>query len=60
MCIRIEDDGVGFSPETVEKGNGLHNMRKRMEDIGGTFGLESAAGSGTNIRICVPDPNSET
>jgi len=38
LIFRVCDDGVGL-PDTVSRptGNGLKNMRKRMEDIGGTI-----------------------
>lgn len=34
-------------------GNGLSNMRQRMEDIGGQFDLLSHPGAGTTIRLAV-------
>ncbi|RZJ66366.1 MAG: tetratricopeptide repeat protein [Flavobacterium sp.] len=54
LRIRIEDDGIGFSQETAQKGNGLHNIRKRIEDIGGTFTLVSEPGNGTHITVVIP------
>lgn len=60
LRIRIEDDGVGFSPESVANGNGLHNMSKRIRDIGGSFALTSQNGQGTHIMIVIPQTgNSE-
>jgi signal transduction histidine kinase len=51
----IQDDGKGFSIEDVSlQGNGLLNMRKRIEDINGNFQIESQPGSGTRIRLTVP------
>ena len=50
--IRIEDDGCGFDTTTPPvSGNGLTNMRKRFETLGGQFDLESRPGSGTRIRM---------
>jgi signal transduction histidine kinase len=49
--ITICDNGIGFDPEVTERGNGLGNMQKRMEDIGGSFTLESAVANGTLITI---------
>ena len=44
--IRIGDDGRGFvSPR--EGGNGLLNMRTRMEEIGGSFEIGPRQGGGT-------------
>lgn len=52
--IRIEDNGKGISPERRgEAGNGLPNMQKRMEDLGGHFEMSSQPGKGTQIKISV-------
>jgi len=48
----IEDNGVGFSiDERQGSGNGLQNMKKRIEEIGGTFNLDSHPNQGTKARI---------
>jgi len=49
--IVIEDNGIGFDLETTERGNGLVNMEKRIEDIGGVFSLHSQQQKGTKITI---------
>lgn len=51
--LTIQDNGVGFRQDEV-KGNGLSNMRKRAEELGGTFGLKSAEGVGTTIEVSIP------
>lgn len=48
--ITIQDNGLGFDEATTIKGNGLKNMQKRIEDIGGIFNLESS-NLGTAIGI---------
>jgi len=48
--ITIQDNGIGFDEATVQRGNGLKNMQKRIEDIGGSFNLESS-NLGTLITI---------
>ncbi len=48
--LRITDDGKGFSPDKVKRGNGLRNMKSRCEESGGKFELRSDF-SGTEI-IC--------
>ena len=54
FTILIRDDGKGFDPDKLEfPGNGLVNMRKRMNDIGGEFYIKSAKGSGTEIELVV-------
>jgi signal transduction histidine kinase/ligand-binding sensor domain-containing protein len=50
----LRDDGRGFSPDAPRKsrgGHGLGNMRARAEALGAAFGIESAPGQGTTIRI---------
>jgi signal transduction histidine kinase len=55
FTISIEDNGQGFVPESTRSaGNGLVNMRKRLEKVGGQFTLQSRPGSGTTIRLTVP------
>ncbi|NMH26728.1 tetratricopeptide repeat-containing sensor histidine kinase [Flavobacterium silvaticum] len=49
--IDISDNGSGFNPEKVALGNGLHNMKKRMADIGGKLRIETSVGKGTRIHI---------
>ncbi len=48
--IMVKDDGKGFDLATVEKGNGLLNMQKRIEEIKGKFNIQSSD-SGTDITI---------
>jgi len=53
LIITIKDDGVGFEEKNVRAfSNGLHNMKKRMNDIGGI--LEIANGQGTLVKLSVP------
>lgn len=48
----IADNGKGMEPGVIEGGgNGMANMRKRMEKIGGTFDVISASGEGTKV-VC--------
>jgi len=54
LRIKIKDDGKGFDPGRLEfPGNGLVNMRKRMNDIGGEILIKSEPGSGTEIELIV-------
>ena len=56
--IEVEDDGCGFDPAAGREGGdqhyGLIGMRERVASLGGTFGIESARGSGTKIRLKIP------
>jgi signal transduction histidine kinase len=49
--ITITDDGKGFDQETTIMGNGIHNMQKRIQDIGGQFEMASQLNQGTTIQI---------
>jgi signal transduction histidine kinase len=48
--LSVQDNGRGMSPNEVQgTGNGLHNMRKRMEAIGGNLSIESIENQGTTL-----------
>jgi signal transduction histidine kinase len=51
--VEVEDDGVGFGPETPA-GFGLTGMRDRARDAGGELDVASTPGRGTRVRIRVP------
>jgi len=54
--LTITDDGIGFDVTTASGGNGLVNMAKRMEDIGGRLVISSQTGEGTSISAFLPLP----
>ena len=49
--ISIVDNGSGFDKNKVKKGNGLINMRERIEEAGFDYEFVSEIGKGTTIRI---------
>lgn len=52
--LTFSDNGKGFENNFIRKtGNGLHNMRQRIEHIGGRLSVNSSS-SGTSVNICVP------
>lgn len=51
LRLLIQDNGSGFDPTTVRRGNGLNNLCNRAEEVGGTFRLESAPGRGTSVEV---------
>jgi ligand-binding sensor domain-containing protein/signal transduction histidine kinase len=55
LAISIEDNGKGFnSGKTNALGNGLVNMEKRMQSIGGCFEIQSERNNaGTQIRLLI-------
>jgi signal transduction histidine kinase len=58
FTLEIEDNGRGLGGLEQKSGrNGLRNMRKRMEDVGGKFSIGPAAGRGTIVQLTVPISN---
>jgi ligand-binding sensor domain-containing protein/signal transduction histidine kinase len=57
FTLEIEDNGRGpgeVSGPAAQSRNGLRNMRKRMEDIGGSFEIVPGANGGTLVRLNAP------
>ncbi|HEV2438032.1 MAG TPA: sensor histidine kinase, partial [Verrucomicrobiae bacterium] len=55
LRILIEDNGRGFSPAAgAPSGEGLANMRRRLEEIGGRFEFSTQPGAGTTYRFWLP------
>ena len=55
LLIMIRDNGKGFDINNVRKyGNGLKNIQKRIEGIGGEFILESIPDNGTMSKVFLP------
>jgi signal transduction histidine kinase len=55
LILRIVDDGVGLPAEN-KSGVGLLSMRERVEELGGTFAIEPAAGGGARVIAQFPMP----
>ena len=49
-----KDDGVGFNSRDAPGGYGLDNMRRRAEEIGGTFSISRAGDAGADVRVRLP------
>ncbi len=62
--VFVSDNGRGFNPTAAPPptaarrriGNGLANMRQRLEDIGGRCEIASAPGRGTTASFILPLP----
>ncbi len=65
--ITVTDNGCGFDAAAAERaaaagaadrtkrgGNGLWNMRKRLDEIGGQCAISSRPGQGATVRLSVP------
>jgi len=52
--LRVEDNGAGFHPEgAMDAGNGLRNLKRRAEGMGGRLTIDSRPGEGTRIAFHV-------
>lgn len=49
--ITIQDNGKGFDIENTDFGNGLYNMKKRIDEVNGSCEIESEPNKGTTITI---------
>jgi signal transduction histidine kinase len=56
LQITVADNGHGIPASAPDGGghDGLANIRKRIEDLGGRFELESHPASGTSLRLQLP------
>ncbi len=53
LTIIIRDDGIGFDQNNIRPfSNGLTNMKRRIQEIGGSLVIRS--GSGTTLQLYVP------
>jgi signal transduction histidine kinase len=51
LNVLISDNGCGFDVATRSTGNGLTNMKERLESAVGGFECDSAPGRGTRIKL---------
>ena len=49
LTIQVQDDGAGFDSAKHPSGNGLANMDRRLQQIGGTCLIETQPGKGTTV-----------
>jgi signal transduction histidine kinase len=57
FTLEVQDDGRGFDPaKLAEPGDGLENMRHRLEAVGGRALIKSQPSGGTTVRFDLPVP----
>lgn len=54
FTLVLEDDGQGFDTNQESRGQGLNNMRRRAERIGGALSVKSSPGAGAAIKLTLP------
>ncbi len=54
LILNVEDQGRGFDPDTVPKGNGLNNMKNRAKELNAALEILSREGGGTAVRLNMP------
>ena len=52
VVVDVSDDGVGGADPAA--GSGLRGLADRVEALGGSLGVVSAAGAGTSLRAEIP------
>jgi len=52
VSVVVQDDGIGIGE--VARESGLRNLRRRAEDLGGTFAIGPREGGGTRLEWRVP------
>ena len=57
VVLRVTDNGTGLPKDRDE--SGLHIVRHRAHELGGTLGLHATEPHGTSLEWCVPLPASQ-
>jgi signal transduction histidine kinase len=62
LRITVEDDGIGFEPDSVDQQVhfGLALMRERIEIAGGVLYVDSRLGEGTRIIARLPSNHEQS
>jgi signal transduction histidine kinase len=60
ICVRVEDNGVGFDPVEIKSRSiishkfGLFSIRERLEQLGGRVEIDSKPGGGSRVMMTAP------
>jgi two-component system NarL family sensor kinase len=55
--LDVADDGVGFTTGSNVDGIGLHSMRQRAVELGGSFAVTARKPAGTLVAVRLPAPS---
>jgi signal transduction histidine kinase len=56
LILQVSDNGCGFDPAIVVRGNGLDNMEQRLRSLQGSCSITSRPGVGTKVILEFPLP----
>jgi signal transduction histidine kinase len=51
LVFEVVDNGTGFNPDAVKRGNGLNSICRRADELDASLQLHSEAGKGTRLRL---------
>lgn len=54
LLVRISDNGIGYSFETIVRGRGLKSMKARTKQINGELLINTCVGGGTVVELWLP------
>jgi len=54
IVFDITDDGIGFDVSGNGSGNGLRNIRRRIEELGGELLIQTNTGAGSQFNYSIP------
>jgi signal transduction histidine kinase len=57
LSLSICDNGRGFDPELVSRGQGLGNMRNRARRMGTTLDIRTSPQNGTSLSLSIKIPS---
>lgn len=59
LIISVVDNGIGFDTQALATGNGMGNMKKRVQDCRGRLEITSTPGKGSSILFEIPIPTTQ-
>ena len=54
ICLKIQDDGIGFNVEDVKHRGGLINMQQRAEEINANLKTANEVEKGVTVELTIP------
>lgn len=54
IIVTVEDDGIGYDPDTAKKGMGTENINSRVNYLKGELNVHSIIDKGTSTMINIP------